>query len=307
MTGFDVIGDVHGRADLLLQLLQALGYKMRQGAYQHADNRQAVFIGDMIDGGNQQRQTLRIIRDMVNAGSALAILGNHEFNAISFATLDPADPSRYLRVHNVKNCRHHRAFLDEFPPHGKAYQDAIDWLSGLPLYLEKQGVAFIHACWRPDLITGLQPYLSLDNSMTPELLLSANRPDSVHYETMALLLKGPELTLPAGYHFNDKHGVKRNDIRLKWWARQGSSYRDLAAVPYSQIMKIPDIPLQQKVVLHQTRQRVFIGHYSMHQTNLSLDNRHVACVDFSGNKQLAAYRWSGEESLTSDNLLVMAP
>lgn len=306
MTGYDVIGDVHGRADLLVQLLDALGYRLQEGSYCHPE-RQVVFVGDMIDGGKQQQQTLSIIQNMVAAGSAQAILGNHEFNAISFATLDPNNKQRFLRPHSVKNCRHHQAFLNAFPLHSQAYQAAIAWLTSLPLYLELQGLVFIHACWRPDLLAEIKPLLHSDNTLTPALLLNANTPGHRHYDVMSLLLKGPELNLPDGYHFNDKHGQRRNDIRLKWWANKGASYRDIAAVPYSQVAKIPDIPLQQEVALHRTEQRVFIGHYSMHQSNLDQDNQQVACVDLSGNQQLAAYRWSGESHLTASNMLVVTP
>jgi hypothetical protein len=45
-----------------------------------------IFVGDFIDRGPQQREVLRIARAMCEAGSASAVLGNHEFNAIGWAT-----------------------------------------------------------------------------------------------------------------------------------------------------------------------------------------------------------------------------
>ena len=52
LQGYDVIGDVHGCATQLLELLDAMGYRKDKvtGAYCHA-NRQAVFVGDLIDRG----------------------------------------------------------------------------------------------------------------------------------------------------------------------------------------------------------------------------------------------------------------
>ena len=47
MTGYDVIGDVHGRAEKLGGLLRKLGYRERDGACRHSE-RQSVFVGDLV-------------------------------------------------------------------------------------------------------------------------------------------------------------------------------------------------------------------------------------------------------------------
>ena len=83
---FDVIGDVHGHADELEDLLQLLGYAKKSGVYRHA-TRTAIFLGDWIDRGPQIRQTLEVVRSMVQGKSALAVIGNHELNAMAWATL----------------------------------------------------------------------------------------------------------------------------------------------------------------------------------------------------------------------------
>ena len=86
--GYDIIGDVHGQADKLEALLKAMGYRQREGAYEHPD-RKAIFVGDYIDRGPRQVDTYRLVRAMVESDNALAILGNHEFNAIAWHTPDP--------------------------------------------------------------------------------------------------------------------------------------------------------------------------------------------------------------------------
>ncbi len=58
MTAFDVIGDVHGHADRLRRLLASMGYAERHGVWSHPD-RTAVFLGDLIDRGPGQLDTLR--------------------------------------------------------------------------------------------------------------------------------------------------------------------------------------------------------------------------------------------------------
>jgi len=76
---FDIIGDVHGCADELELLLEKLGYQSEVPlAFRHPDNRKAVFIGDLVDRGPRVLDTLRIVRNMVDAGSGLCVPGNHD-------------------------------------------------------------------------------------------------------------------------------------------------------------------------------------------------------------------------------------
>ena len=112
MTDYHIIGDIHGQADKLEQLLQQLGYEQKSRIYQKPGAK-VVFLGDLIDRGPHQRRVLDIVRPMVDAGHALAVMGNHEFNAICYHTLHPesADP---LRSRNTKNTDQHQAFLDEY-------------------------------------------------------------------------------------------------------------------------------------------------------------------------------------------------
>lgn len=53
-----------------------------------ADERQAIFVDDLIDRGPKQIESVRIARAMVTADSAQIVLGNHEFNADAYATPD---------------------------------------------------------------------------------------------------------------------------------------------------------------------------------------------------------------------------
>ena len=66
MTGFDIIGDVHGCATKLEALLGDLGYARNDwtGAYWHP-RRRAVFVGDLIDRGDEQLRVLEIVKPMV--------------------------------------------------------------------------------------------------------------------------------------------------------------------------------------------------------------------------------------------------
>ena len=72
---YDLIGDIHGHATELEQILRELGYARKNGVYQRSD-RMVVFLGDFIDRGPQIRETLEIVRPMVDGGHALAVMGN---------------------------------------------------------------------------------------------------------------------------------------------------------------------------------------------------------------------------------------
>ena len=57
---YDVIGDVHGHAEELVQLLERMGYRREGGAFRHAD-RTAIFLGDWIDRGPNILQALQVV------------------------------------------------------------------------------------------------------------------------------------------------------------------------------------------------------------------------------------------------------
>ncbi|MBU2533765.1 MAG: metallophosphoesterase [Alphaproteobacteria bacterium] len=105
-----MIGDVHGHADELQTLLEQMGYRESSGAYLN-ETRIALFVGDLIDRGPKQVDVYRLVRNMCEAGTAQCVLGNHELNAIGFATFDPETGP--LRAHSERNREQHQAFLDQ--------------------------------------------------------------------------------------------------------------------------------------------------------------------------------------------------
>ncbi|WP_044642496.1 polynucleotide kinase-phosphatase [Risungbinella massiliensis] len=79
---FDIIGDVHGCVDELLELIDQLGYSLEQhkDGYQltHPDVRKLIFVGDLVDRGPDSPAVLRLVRDLVMNGQALCVVGNHD-------------------------------------------------------------------------------------------------------------------------------------------------------------------------------------------------------------------------------------
>ena len=97
---YDIIGDLHGHADALEALLRKMDYAPANGAWRHSE-RTAVFVGDFIDRGPQQRRTVELVRAMVESGAALAVMGNHELNAIAWHTPHPDGSGDFLRPHHL--------------------------------------------------------------------------------------------------------------------------------------------------------------------------------------------------------------
>ena len=146
---YDIIGDIHGHADALKALLHSMDYRETKGVWQHPD-RKAIFVGDFIDRGPKQVESLEVVRGMVNDGYAQAVMGNHEFNAIAWFLPNPDQPGEFLRPHHSpkygdKNFAQHKAFLEEVngtPRH----KEIIDWFLTLPLWLELDDIRVVHAC-----------------------------------------------------------------------------------------------------------------------------------------------------------------
>ncbi|MCC3651162.1 polynucleotide kinase-phosphatase [Streptomyces sp. S07_1.15] len=98
LTGpFDIIGDIHGCRSELETLLGRLGYALRYdeagrpAGAAHPGGRTAVFVGDLVDRGPDSPGVLRLVMNMVEAGTALCVPGNHE-NKLG----------RYLKGRNVR-------------------------------------------------------------------------------------------------------------------------------------------------------------------------------------------------------------
>jgi protein phosphatase len=76
---FDIIGDVHGCFDELIELLTLLGYAAQPGgAWQHPGGRKMVFVGDLVDRGPKIPEVVRLVMESVKASSALCVPGNHD-------------------------------------------------------------------------------------------------------------------------------------------------------------------------------------------------------------------------------------
>lgn len=149
---FFAVGDIHGRLDLLQQLLSRLEPDVP-----------IVFAGDYIDRGDHSAQVLHQLRHLNDAADrpVVCLLGNHEEMLLRF--LD--DPERTHRLW-MRNGGYQTLLsfgLDEITPDMTADQAAraadqlrlamgaplLDWLRNRPLWWTTGNVAVVHAAFDP--------------------------------------------------------------------------------------------------------------------------------------------------------------
>jgi len=302
---YDVIPDIHGQAEKLKTALRNLGYFERRGAWRHNDpKRHAIFLGDFIDRGPDNREVIRIVRGMIDAGTASAVMGNHELNAIHFHTRDENGP---LRAHSEKNIAQHASFLKEFPLGSAEAGEAITWMRTLPLFFEFGGFRAVHACWNETGIHQLKT-LTRNGVMSEDQLIKAADKRHSLFELVETALKGPELQLPDGFFFVDKGGHERREVRRKWWDGRAVLWRDIAiSVPNPE--QLPDQKLPNDVLTSaypSDAAPVFFGHYWMTGCPL-LQAENALCLDYSAGLDgpLVSYEaHPGRSALSLDHLKV---
>ena len=115
---FDVIGDVHGCRDELVDLLAALGYA-EDGT--PPPGRRAVFVGDYVDRGPDSPGVLKLVMQMVRDAHAICLPGNHDIKLV-----------RKLKGRDVRithGLAETLAQLDEHPP--ELRDEVVRFLDGL--------------------------------------------------------------------------------------------------------------------------------------------------------------------------------
>jgi protein phosphatase len=77
---FDIVGDVHGCFDELVELLGRLGYGVDQSTFKVTapTGRKLAFVGDLVDRGPKIPQVLKLVMHAVADGVALCVPGNHD-------------------------------------------------------------------------------------------------------------------------------------------------------------------------------------------------------------------------------------
>jgi hypothetical protein len=304
---YDIIGDIHGHADELVALLELLGYRCHGGHWTHA-TRTAVFVGDFIDRGPQIREVLNLVRPMCDSGNALAVMGNHEFNALAYHTPNPTKPAEFLRPNSEKNTRQHTATLEQVPSH--ELKEHLEWFRRLPMWLELDGLRIVHACWDPQQISVIETAKQKYAGVSTDFLCEATNRGTSLYKAIEDVLKGKEMTLPDGVRYFDKDGHKRSAMRIKWYRAPHDD--TIASFALTADDGLPTAPLGPSSVGAVTPYPtdavpVFFGHYWLRAQIPKPLAMNVACLDYSvaSGGSLCAYRWDGEKEIDDDKFVTV--
>lgn len=316
MRGYDIIGDVHGCASALTDLLAAQDYQVDEttGAFRHPE-RQAIFVGDLVDRGEGQLDVLDLVKRMVDSDSAQIVMGNHEFNAIAYNTPDPDRSGEYLRDHSEKNNNQHQDFLDQVA--GDERAEYIEWFKSMPLWLDLGGLRVVHACWHEPSMRIVEEALGSKRFSSIDQFARATSKADPLYEAIEVLLKGPEIGLPEFGQpaYRDKDGHLRHSARVAWWREDVRTLQDVVVMdgnftteggePYPELSQVLNPESSLSTFSYRGDVPVFYGHYwrkGLPMRGIDFTDR-TACVDFSAVKggDLVAYRWDGESKIQEDH------
>lgn len=306
--GFDIVGDVHGMVDVLIRLLEKMGYQRENAneTFKHPEGRKVVFVGDLIDRGLHGFEVVDIAKSMTEAGHAITVMGNHELNAIFF------HDERKLRTHSEKNIEQHQSFLYQVAMEKDGHKkrdEIIDWFKTLPLYYEHEGFRVVHACWDSESRERLDDILDDKNRLPEDQYINASTDNNGVYDIIEKWLKGDEQKLPNNVSFKDKNGHERDAARLQWWKDKNTALKDLALLQGDKKsiaenkVALSGHSLKTRVTYKEDKP-VFVGHYWM-KGKPKIQTPHVCCVDYSAGKgdKLCAYSWNGETQLSASNFI----
>ena len=145
---FDIVGDVHGCAEELEELLALLGYDVawdgRDVSVTAPRGRTLVFVGDLVDRGPRAPDVLRIVMAMTDAGTGLCVEGNHDNKF-----------GRWLGGANVKTGHGLQQSIDQMDGESPAFKAQVrTFIARLPPYLWLDGGKLVvaHAGLKQDMI-----------------------------------------------------------------------------------------------------------------------------------------------------------
>ncbi len=285
---YDIIGDIHGHATQLEQLLLKLDYQLVNDSYQHPDGRQVIFVGDLIDRGSQIRETLHIVKTMCDHGHAQCIMGNHEYNAICFHT-PHIEKGGFFRDHSSKEIKQHIQTIEQFNGHELEWEMYLEWFKTLPLFLELPSFNVVHAYWNEANIDWInQHYTTMDFTFLSRCCNKENEAFRVIEET----LKGIETALPNGITNPDKEGNHRGDCRVKWWMplADRQTMNDVL-IPCPEALTQTPLSIGTNYATYRGSKTVFFGHYSLKYAPI-IENQLAICTDYNSKQgvQLLACR-----------------
>jgi hypothetical protein len=217
---------------------------------------------------------------MIDAGFALSVMGNHEFNAIGYVTEKRGQVGEFLRKHSQPNVAQHAEFLRQVGEGSARHRELVHWFRTLPPFLDLGGIRVVHAWWHKPHIHTVSARQPIGDVMDDEFVHIAYDKASPEWAAMEGLTKGLEIRLPRGHSFRDHGDVERHEVRTKWWLHDAETYRDVAILPMAQMNTLPEIRLPETYSPEAiTGSPVFVGHYWLSGRPV-VQTQKVVCLDY---------------------------
>lgn len=195
----DIVADIHGEISALDALLERLGYTPDG---KHPRGRRLVFLGDLVDRGADSPAVVERVAEMVVAGRAQCVLGNHELNLLRGQKKEGNgwfQPE--LEDHDLA-AGHFRESIRATISQRNHF---LAWFDTLPVALERPDLRVVHACWEAQAIDQLrlsqqrpsQAYRSFSDSIAVLLEESGrNQQRAEELATWSGILTDPTASVP---------------------------------------------------------------------------------------------------------------
>ncbi|MEI6573039.1 MAG: hypothetical protein WCO61_05775 [Alphaproteobacteria bacterium] len=113
-----------------------------------------------------------------------------------------------------------------------------------------------------------------------------------------VLLKGPEIKLPAEFHCYDKEQIRHTEARFRWRDRSATTLKSAAIGVGGSNLQLPEEPIDCSHYHYLENTPIFFGHYWLSgEPRIESDN--ALCFDHSVAKggKLVGYQWNPYEPI----------
>lgn len=223
----DILGDVHGEFEALLNLLARLGYDNHG---RHPRGRRLVFVGDLTDRGPDSPAVVDFVAGLLDAGRAMCVLGNHDLNIL--LNHEKSENGWFWGKACQDKCGKviEQKFADE-----DLRKRVFKLFASLPIALARDDLRIVHAAWDPEAIevarrseNAIELYEEHRRRIECEIASSVldDVGQSLAHQNgnpVKLLTSGPEERSEKPI---DSGGKIRYEQRVPWWR----GYRDVFCV-----------------------------------------------------------------------------
>jgi len=292
----DFVGDIHANYKKFVLLLEKLDYRNINNKWQQSNNRKLIILGDFVNVGENNTETLNLIKSLINDNIAFVISGNHEYFLAWYYYKLGREALISAKSPIFKD---YATLLFEYRNKIQELEEHIKWILELPLFYENKYFRAVHAYWSDKNINKIRNFKNLKEIF--DYLL--NNKDKEVRIALNEIIEGLKIQI-----YQKCKTDKPIKYRIKWWKNIYNNPLPLSIITHKPV-KCPGVILTQELLpgfnnYNENEKPVFFGHYWF-QTIPYLLKENACCLDFGASKggYLVSYRWSGELKLLNENIL----